>query len=224
MLKACSISKFGNWCCHSPSRRLERTLYDVLLFLPWCLRPERWESTSYYTSAVWLRTMKKKTCSLRDPLWTSDGLSYQRYLFPYAMFARHQSWHAFNTIIVAYSDTLWPEECTTISKAVVLKYVTIEENTKLLSELLYLSKLQTIFWSFLRPLSCIWPNICHNQDALSSSSSKFSPLFTHENIWLFKRNPIWDCGSQEKRYQADGPTVNLENIRGCKQHFRRIFG
>lgn len=115
------------------------TAVFALMFTTWKVR----ESTSYYTSTVWSRTMEKpplttKQCSLRDPLWTSDGLSYQRYLFPYAIFARQQSWHTFNTIIVAYSDTLWPEECTTSSKAVVLKYVTIEELSKMLPELLYL--------------------------------------------------------------------------------------
>ena len=39
MLKACSISKFGSWCCHSPSRILDSILLDVLVFPPWSFRP-----------------------------------------------------------------------------------------------------------------------------------------------------------------------------------------
>lgn len=39
MLKACSISKFGSWWCHSPSRILDSILLDVLVFPPWSFRP-----------------------------------------------------------------------------------------------------------------------------------------------------------------------------------------
>lgn len=182
MLKACSISKFGNWCCHSPSRRLKRTLYEVLLFLPWCLRPRRWENQLVSTQARFDQGQWKKKCSQRDPLWTSDGLSYQRYLFPYAMFARHQSWHAFNSIIFAYADTLWPGECTTSSKAVVLKHVTIEKNTVVIWAFVSLRNYKR-YWSFSRPLSCIWPNICHIKEARSHPVSASFPhcLLTKTN-------------------------------------------
>ena len=52
MLKACSISKFGSWWCHSPSRMLDSILLDVLVFPSWSLRPASWKKSRFWHKRV----------------------------------------------------------------------------------------------------------------------------------------------------------------------------